>query len=155
MDTFDLAQQAVEGLGLAFEADRLAGRLVVPFNGSRGTVDDAYQIVVETAPEEVLLRAPQLAGTGGPGGMLEPGLAALAAAVAWDYGVLLGVDTRDGEIEARVLIPLAFVPADQRTLAIRWALRDFLQKQRLARSHLWQAREAAATQKLAAVPLSA
>lgn len=138
MDTFEMACRVVDRLKLTSQQDVMSAQIVIGIKER----NESYVIVMDVDVTRVRVSAPQMAGTGGREGEFNPTLAAAAATLAYDLNLHLGVDRRDGEIEARQIIDLAHVPERARPAAITWALRSFLADQAHARHRLRDVRGA-------------
>lgn len=156
MDTFEVTCRAVEALGLSYESDRLTGQIIIPLTlrDQDQTTGEKYALALDTDVGEVRVCAPRMAGAGGPEGKFQPMLAALAAALAYDYDLQLGMDPRNGEIEARATVQLTGVREEWRQETISWALRSFIRKERRVRARLREAFAATARAALASADVS-
>jgi len=114
VDTFEIACRAVERLELPSQSDAMGAQIVIGVKERA----EAYVVVMDVSAARVTLRASRMAGTGGPEGEFDPALAAVVASLAYDLDLHLGVDRRDGEVEARSVVDLAHVPERARLAAI-------------------------------------
>jgi hypothetical protein len=137
-----LVMRVCTELGLTPRIDRLSGIIAVTVPGDQPGRELA--LVLCPMSNGVQVRALGLAGTGGQHGRFEPHLAVIAALAAYDFDLQLGVDRRDGEVEARLSVELLAVEAALQAPALTRALRDFVTRVATVDAILATARQRAA-----------
>ncbi len=126
MHTQQLITELLDELDWSYEVDRFDGEVLTGYgleiDGQR------YPVMLSLSPEasRIQLRSHLIAGTGGPDGRFDPTLAAFVAVLAYDHDLQLGVDLRDGEVEARFSLELAGVERAIQAQLLKQALKRFL-----------------------------
>lgn len=144
MHTQQLITDLLDALGFSYEVDRFDGQVLTGYGLE--CEGQLYPVLLTLSPEatRIQVRSHQIAGTGGPEGRFDPSLAALVAVLAYEHDLQLGVDLRDGEIEAGLGIELAGVDPPLQPQLLKRAFKRFLFRLNRAARDLLGYREYAA-----------
>lgn len=113
-----------------YRIDPLDGEVITGYSTTIDGEQHGSTITIIPQSTSVLIRGRRIADTGGRDGTFHPQLAAFVATIAYDVDIQVGVDTRDGEIEARAVVEFAGVAEDLRVRLLARALQRFLIKHR-------------------------
>ncbi len=126
MDTQRLITELLDEMDWSYEIDRLDGEIMSGYGLEFQEQRYAVLLSFTTETTRILIRSHRIAGTGGSEGQFDPTLAAFVAVLAYDHDVQLGIDLRDGEVEARLSLELAGVDPALQSRLLKHAFKRYL-----------------------------